>query len=309
MEKAVQVSVIMSVYNESLEELECSVNSILFQTFKDFEFIIVLDNPCHQILLDKLVWYSHQDQRVKVIMNPINIGLSASLNVAIERSKGEYIVRMDADDFSHPKRIENLMKIAKTCKADVYYSAFYYMNGEGVRTATSLKVPSNRHLKYILSLKNIICHPTVMFDAETIKMIKYSDLSVCEDYELWLRMMGLGCSFYGVNQHLVGVRIREGSMTTTNYFKTYCFEKAIRKHYRKSQQELNNPQLMVMYNKNHWRAKSFNEQALVYHQKLKNQNNESMTRRFTSILWVCVKEPLLMDLAVRTFLASILRKV
>ena len=101
-----EISVIMSVYNEPKEYLIRSIESILNQTFKDFEFIVILDNPKNEIARNIAKEYSLKDERIVFIKNEENIGLTKSLNKGISISKGKFIARMDADDISHPKRFE-----------------------------------------------------------------------------------------------------------------------------------------------------------------------------------------------------------
>ena len=100
-----EISVIMSCYNETEKELSESINSILSQTFKNIEFIIVDDNPTNTTLKNLLIKYGN-DKRVKLVFNDTNLGLAQSLNKAIDISTGEYIARMDADDIALPTRFE-----------------------------------------------------------------------------------------------------------------------------------------------------------------------------------------------------------
>ena len=101
-----KISVIMSVYNEKKEWLQMSINSILNQSFKNFEFIIVLDNPDNIELKAVLEQFAAKDSRIKLIYNKKNMGLVYSLNSALKVAKGEYIARMDADDISELDRLE-----------------------------------------------------------------------------------------------------------------------------------------------------------------------------------------------------------
>ena len=103
MEQTPIISVIMPTYNTPVEMLSKAVDSVLGQTYRDFEFIIIDDYST-----DASVEYlaSLQDERVKVIRNPQNLGITKSLNVALSHAKGRYIARMDSDDICLPKRLE-----------------------------------------------------------------------------------------------------------------------------------------------------------------------------------------------------------
>ena len=94
------ISVIMSVYNGE-SYLKDSIDSILNQTFNDFEFIIVNDNSNDS---SKEIILSYADERIIYLENKQNIGLASSLNKAIKKAKGIFIARMDDDDISYADR-------------------------------------------------------------------------------------------------------------------------------------------------------------------------------------------------------------
>ena len=105
------ISVLMSVYNERISWIECAIESILEQTYKDFEFLIVNDCPNrveNDLILQK---YASIDNRIILIKNSRNIGLTKSLNEAFLKSSGEFIARMDADDISDKHRFEKQLTI------------------------------------------------------------------------------------------------------------------------------------------------------------------------------------------------------
>ena len=100
---AEKISVVMPTYNTEVSILKEAVDSILNQTFGDFEFIIIDDGSTNNS-----VEYlkSLQDQRVKIIRNDTNIGITKSLNIGLRAAKGKYIARMDSDDIAFPDRFE-----------------------------------------------------------------------------------------------------------------------------------------------------------------------------------------------------------
>lgn len=106
-----EISVIMGVYNELNKDILMeAVNSILHQTFEDFEFIIYDDGSCPEAatLLREV---EGLDERIKLIGQDENHGLAFSLNACIDEAKGKYIARMDADDISYPERLMKQKKI------------------------------------------------------------------------------------------------------------------------------------------------------------------------------------------------------
>ena len=104
------VSVIMSNYNTPEEFLRASIESVLNQTYSNFEFIIVDDCSTDNSLE---IIKSYQDERIVVLENKENLGITKSLNRGLEIAKGEYVARMDADDISFPKRFETQVEYLK----------------------------------------------------------------------------------------------------------------------------------------------------------------------------------------------------
>ncbi|CAM1352043.1 glycosyltransferase [Tenacibaculum ascidiaceicola] len=203
----VKVSVIMSVYAEPIEWIKEAINSILNQTFKDFEFIIVNDNPIRKENIMLLNNFKSLDYRVVILKNDKNIGLTKSLNKAIEISKGKYIARMDADDISLPTRFEKQVD-------------FLEMNEDHIVCGTNIKCfeykdttvvyPEDKFM--FLFLKSPFAHPTVMFrnlQKEKGGKIKYNeDFKYAQDYELWSRLYKLG-RFYNLQEVLLKYRVSE----------------------------------------------------------------------------------------------------
>ena len=113
------ISVLMCTYNEKVIELKESIESILNQSYANFEFIIVNDGPDNVKGKNVLNYYAQKDKRIKIIENEINIGLAASLNKGLDFCNGEYLARMDADDISMPDRLEKEMEFLKKYSLDL----------------------------------------------------------------------------------------------------------------------------------------------------------------------------------------------
>ena len=101
----------MSIFNNE-KSLNSAIESILNQSYKDFEFIIV-DDGSRDNSLDIVKLYAKKDKRIKIIKNSINLGLAKSLNRAIQYSQGIFIARQDGDDISLPNRLEEQIKFLK----------------------------------------------------------------------------------------------------------------------------------------------------------------------------------------------------
>ena len=232
-----KVSVIMGVYNEQLTWVEDSISSILNQSYNNIEFIIVLDNPNNNILKEYLLKKSLEDNRVKIIINEKNLGLVKTLNLAINKSSGEYIARMDADDISYVERIKvQVNYLNEHNDIAMVGSKIEFINEEGesiqgdrFRPCSYLEI--KRHLKYY----NAFAHPTMMYRSNIIKEINaYSEIECAEDYELAIRFILAGYKVANLDKVLLKYRLRATSISQSNRIKQFIVSEYIKKIYRKN---------------------------------------------------------------------------
>ncbi|OQR54028.1 glycosyltransferase [Bacillus sp. CDB3] len=182
------ISVIMSNYNTSEKYLRESIESILKQSFTDFEFIIIDDCSTNN---SKSVLKSFNDNRIKVISNEKNLGLAASLNKALQISKGEFIARMDSDDISCETRLEKQYKYLKSNPSVGLVASFAKKIGNDKGYIYSI-VEEPGKMNVPMFFGNVICHPSVMFRREAIisNHLKYNEeFKTGQDYELWSRLL------------------------------------------------------------------------------------------------------------------------
>lgn len=226
MSKSKKLSVIMSVFNENHCELTQAIDSILDQTFKDFEFVIVLDNPKNTGVHELLTSYCEKDPRITLIANKENIGLAMSLNVAAKSCCGEYIARMDADDISFSDRLEKEVNFLD-CNPEYDVVGTRYVrideNEKEIKTDT---LPFEDHDSIVEALKygNIIVHPSVMMRRKSLEQVGYyRDFKNSQDYDLWLRMIAAGVRFYILPETLLKYRVRENSISGANAARQYSY--------------------------------------------------------------------------------------
>ncbi|MDG6764613.1 glycosyltransferase [Lactiplantibacillus plantarum] len=157
------ISVIMSVYNERPEQVQQAVDSILKQTYLPREFVIVLDNPERSDLKDLLMDYDFRVEMIKLVCNPENLGLAASLNKAIELASSELIARMDADDISVTNRLEVELEALKTRDLDLISGNITYLDEQDEVVGEKSAIPEAEPLiQKILPYGSTIIHPTVL---------------------------------------------------------------------------------------------------------------------------------------------------
>ena len=301
-------SIVMCVYNEKVADLKASIDSILNQTDGDFEFIIVLDQPKNAALVPVVLDYASKDVRIKVVTNDKNIGLAKSANKAVKMAQRKFIVRMDADDISRPNRLQTLRNNIDDC-TDVYFSQYHVMDEQGFILKKSLPMPAKTAtLQKILKHKNIICHPTVMIRAEVIQKEQYSGLRVSEDYDLWVRLIKSGYIFKGINEVLLDYRVRDGSMTTSDYYQSYFSLKFIWGFYQKNDPNarLTQEAFDAAIAKKTKAKENFNRASIEYH-RIINSKQRSL-REHIKLLRLFVQSPQLFDFFFRTLWAAILRR-
>ena len=186
------LSVIMSVFNEQESQVREAVSSILNQNLFNLELIIVCDNPNRNDLED--ITRSFSDNRIVLLKNQSNIGLAMSMNRAVERSKSEILVRMDADDIALPDRLVKELEVIETKGVDVVFTDFEYidMNSnkiEGMKHHFPVAIEGNIDSHIIAHRPNIIHHPTVMMKRCVFEKVGgYRDFPCSQDVDLWYRM-------------------------------------------------------------------------------------------------------------------------
>ena len=227
--------------HETEKELKESIESILLQNYSNFEFIIVNDNPLNDRLKKVLDAYQLDDRRIKIINNETNLGLAKSLNKALACSRGKYIARMDADDISLLNRFEKeveYLESHKDCDVVSTNRDDIDENSNIIRKATAIIV-EDVAIPKILKYGSIITHPSIMIKAEVIKALKgYRPFKSSQDYDLWLRMVSKGYKFHILPQVLIKYRIRQNSITKSNYARSYFCHKYIRQLF--FEREINN---------------------------------------------------------------------
>jgi len=183
-----KISVILPVYNAG-KFIEEAVNSILTQTFTDFELIIINDGSTDNslTLLERL---ATKDQRI-VLVSRENKGLIATLNEAITLAKGDFIARMDADDIALPQRFEKqYMHLVQHSDVAVLGTGYRFMSESGVIGRKRRTLSVYEDIKASLFFGNPIAHPSVMINYHLLgeQFFYLDEYKTIEDFELWCRI-------------------------------------------------------------------------------------------------------------------------
>ncbi len=205
------ISVIMAVYNGE-HFLRKAIESILEQTFKNFEFIIINDASTDNS--EKII-RSYKDKRIRLINNKHNQKLPASLNKGIRQAQGKYIARMDADDIALKNRLaEQYNFMEKNPEIDVCGSSIQCF---GAREDIVNWPEHNNKIKVHLLSGVPLAHPTAFFRKRIIfsNNIFYPENNLyAEDYEFWVDLMPF-ITFYNIPKVLLKYRIHKQQVSKT----------------------------------------------------------------------------------------------
>ena len=228
-----KISVLMSVFNEELSQISLAVDSILNQTFSDFELIIVNDNPKNDEMKKYLEDLKNKDNRIVIHHNEKNIGLAMSMNTAAKLAKGDVLARMDADDISDITRFEKEYELIKSGKYDVVATGFHYIDENGDKLNLNIRYYSDRGLNKLLPQGNTLHHPTIMFTKEIFdKAGAYRDFPCAQDYDLWLRMYDNGAKIHMIHEDLFAYRVRRKSISGSRKMKQLATMMYMRELYK-----------------------------------------------------------------------------
>ncbi len=198
----------MGTYNErDRRQAAQAIDSILNQTFRDFEFIIC-DDGSDRAFYKWLYRYCKKDSRIMLLRNEKNMGLAAVLNKCLKYASGEYIARMDADDISNTRRLEKQAAFLERHQE-------YALVGCNAQLIEGKRVWGERRLEKMPRRESFLrtspfIHPAVMIRREVLESIGGYCVSPkvmrAEDYELFMRLYAKGCRGYNLQETLFQYR-------------------------------------------------------------------------------------------------------
>lgn len=217
-----KISVVMSVYNGQ-KYLKQSIESVLGQTLKDFEFLIVNDASTDRSsqILDN---YATEDSRVRIITNEQNLGLTKSLNRAIKQASGKYIVRMDDDDISVNSRFEKQLQFMENNPSVALCGTMaLVINERGEEIGKKNLAIKYQDIKKKLLFNNQFVHSSLFFKKEL--GLYDESFERAQDYEFVLRVASKH-QVANLPEYLVKWRARPGSLSFSGTKQQRCAIKA-----------------------------------------------------------------------------------
>lgn len=215
------VSIIMPSYNTG-QYISKSIQSVLNQTYTDWELIIVDDYSTDDT--DKIVSEYLKDDRIFYIKNDTNSGAAVSRNRALREAKGKWIAFLDSDDLWEPDKLEKQVAFMENNGYRFSYTNYIEIDEESTPNRKSVTGPKRitKHGMYNYCWMGCL---TVMYDAEVVGLIQVADIKKNNDYAMWLKVCKKA-NCYLLDENLAKYRKRSGSISNHGYVKL------IKWHYR-----------------------------------------------------------------------------
>jgi|GEM_PF-5599579 len=220
------VCVLMCVYNDDLY-LEESIQCILNQTLRNFEFIIINDGSNQKTadILNKIT-----DVRVRVVHNPSNIGLTSSLNIGLSMARAKYIARQDANDISLPQRLQKQFEFMETHDSSLVGCGVIYLNETGEEISRFLPPQEEETLKNSIVTKNRLAHSSIFFRNDP--KIRYREkFKFAQDYDLYLRLISDNKKISVIPEYLIKYRILKNAISFHKRAQQFLFREKAREFY------------------------------------------------------------------------------
>ncbi len=225
------VSVIMPAYNVERYISE-AIESILHQSFSDFEFIIVDDHSSDRTL-DVVKSFARRDARIRYLSNARNMRRAAASNVGIALARGVFVAVMDADDIAMPERLEKQVRFLDAhAEVGAVGGAMVLMTPDGRVTGERRYRISDAAIRKGIFKYNPFCHPSVMMRRSLVLEAGLYDphYATAEDYDLYFRL-GKVAKFANLAEVLLRYRVRENGSLMSNLRATEVASLRIRKKY------------------------------------------------------------------------------
>jgi glycosyltransferase involved in cell wall biosynthesis len=225
-----KISIVMSA-KDAQRTITDSINSILLQSFNNFE-LLIMDDASTDNTAEIISQFAAKDSRVKIFTNKINLGLTASLNILIKNSSGEFIARQDSDDVSFPERLKNQMDYIYLKNLDgCTTKAVSIQDGKIIHSKSTL-VPN----KLLLKFKNPFIHGSLLIRKEVMNEINNynEDFYYSQDYKLFTDLIKSGYKIKILNKILYSLNTVD-NISTLNRAQQDYFANCVRKNIKPNQ--------------------------------------------------------------------------
>lgn len=202
------ISIIMAAYNAE-QTIEQAINSVLSQTYTNFELLVV--NDCSKDRTVELVKkIAAKDGRVRLISNVKNSGVSYTRKHGLEEAKGSWIAILDSDDAWAPEKLEKQIDLQRRTNADLLFTGSAFMDSEGQSIDWHLHAPAEVTYRQLLK-QNVLSNSSALVRKELYAKYYAIGDGMHEDFAIWLSILKEGKKAYGVDEPLLIYRIAKSS--------------------------------------------------------------------------------------------------
>ena len=202
------ISIIMAAYNAE-QTIEQAINSVLSQTYTNFELLVV--NDCSKDRTVELVKkIAAKDGRVRLISNVKNSGVSYTRKHGLEEAKGSWIAILDSDDAWAPEKLEKQIDLQRRTNADLLFTGSAFMDSEGQSIDWHLHAPAEVTYRQLLK-QNVLSNSSALVRKELYAKHYAIGDGMHEDFAIWLSILKKGTKAYGVDEPLLIYRIAKSS--------------------------------------------------------------------------------------------------
>ena len=203
-----RISIIMAAYNAE-ETIEPAIHSVLSQTYPDFELLVV--NDCSTDKTAMLVEaIAEKDDRVRLIPNEKNRGVSYTRKHGLEEAKGEWIAILDSDDAWAPEKLEKQIELQEKTNAELLFTGSAFMDADGRPINWYLHAPAEVTYRQLLK-QNVLSNSSALVRKELYAKYYAVGDEMHEDFAIWLSILKEGRKAYGVDEPLLIYRIAKSS--------------------------------------------------------------------------------------------------
>ena len=205
------VSIIMAAYNAE-KTIESSIKSVLNQSYPNWELIVINDRSSDNtsLLLNNL---AQEDNRIKIITNEVNIGVSKSRKKALDVAKGHWIAILDSDDLWASDKLEKQLLVADKLKAELIFTGSNFIDNYGNPINWILTVPATLTYRELLK-QNLVSNSSVLVKKELYQQFFAIGDEMHEDFAIWLGITKTGRMAYGINEPLLIYRLSKNSKSS-----------------------------------------------------------------------------------------------
>ena len=202
------VIIFMAAYNAE-KTIELAIESVLNQTYSNFELLVI--NDCSKDGTAKLVEaFSAKDNRVRLISNEKNSGVSYTRKHGLEEANGSWIAILDSDDAWTPEKLEKQIELQRRTNADLLFTGSAFMDSEGHPIDWYLHAPAEVTYRQLLK-QNVLSNSSALVRKELYSRYYAIGDDMHEDFAIWLSILKDGKKAYGVDEPLLIYRIAKSS--------------------------------------------------------------------------------------------------